>query len=188
MSCWRIADEMPTKLVVTAAIERFANGPANPAQVERITTYLADRNWFTHAADLRVAIANEAQWKLMELPIRLKLALEEVLGEWDTLQPAPETSSIGVPVAQAVANGSYSASYAWVCVSCGTENQFEDSFCVTCCEHYSISVPDAGAPSAPEFDASMAVPLDVGCSAADLPTPYIASSAMPLPPAPAEYY
>ncbi|KDO19383.1 hypothetical protein SPRG_15473 [Saprolegnia parasitica CBS 223.65] len=150
MSCWRIADDVPTALVVSAAIERFANGPANPTQVERITTYLADRNWFTHAADLRVAIANEAQWKLMELPIRLKLALEEVLCEWDTVPPET-SSSIGVPVAQTVANnGSYSASYDWVCVACGTENRFEDSFCVTCCEHYSVSVPDAGAPSAPE--------------------------------------
>ncbi|KDO25133.1 hypothetical protein SPRG_09281 [Saprolegnia parasitica CBS 223.65] len=118
----------------------------------------------------------------MELPIRLKLALEEVLCEWDTFPPET-SSSIGVPVAQTVANnGSYSASYDWVCVACGTENRFEDSFCVTCCEHYSVSVPDAGAPSAPEFDASMAMPLDADCNAVELSLPDSAPQPPPRQP------
>ncbi|OQR85246.1 hypothetical protein ACHHYP_12050 [Achlya hypogyna] len=181
MSCWRIADDVATAVVVTAAIERFAKGPANPRQVESITA----RNWFTCASDLRVAIQNEAQWKTMELPIRLKLALEEVLGEWDAVVAYGVAANVGVPIAATCPDTAYYeataavygevAMYTWVCIKCSFENAYEDSFCGVCYEHYSVSVTETSDYSPTDAVTNMC------------PLPCSIDNSLP-PPVPAEYY
>ncbi|KAG9400776.1 hypothetical protein AC1031_010214 [Aphanomyces cochlioides] len=148
MSTWRIPDDETTRNAVATAIQRI--GSSVPmAQVQHITQYLTEQQWFMTARDLRVALSNSAQWTALEIPARLKLALEEVLQEWD---PPPTTDDASVGYTEATTGSDVGS---WVCVRCQYENRYEDSFCIVCYEHYSVSVPSESsfvAPSAPEFD------------------------------------
>ncbi|OQS07882.1 hypothetical protein THRCLA_20039 [Thraustotheca clavata] len=148
MSCWRIKDDVGTASVVSIALERIAKSPLNQYQIDQFTRYLSDVNWLSTAADLRVVIASEAEWLRVELPIRLKLTIEQVLGEWDPI------ISVALPIAESCTIEENTQNYSWKCIKCSYVNKYEDSFCEMCYEHYSVSVPQVidMMPSAPEMD------------------------------------
>ncbi|ETV77096.1 hypothetical protein H257_08993 [Aphanomyces astaci] len=164
MSTWRVGDYEATSTVVQLAIQRMGGSAISATQVDHVTQYLAQQNWFTTAADLRVALHNPTQWNSLDIPGRLKLALEEILHEWDPPEEqvhdeCPAGYTVQIPSPSILAERSTGDRHAdddgrWVCIRCSWENQYQDSFCVVCFEHYSVSVVLQApvAPSAPDFD------------------------------------
>ncbi|KAF0685334.1 Aste57867_22754 [Aphanomyces stellatus] len=189
-STWRLADEVPTDQVIGVAILRMGTTVASAAHVAQISHYLTDQQWLVSAADLRVALHHPTQWTALDIPARLKLAMQEVLDEWD---PAPLPSGpINDMALECIPPSPQHAVLedgSWLCVQCQFRNTYQDSFCTVCFEHYSVSVPmeSPTAPSAPDFnddsDVEIVCAFPVAAEAVCSLMPY-PSLEMP-PPAPA---
>ncbi|TMW62127.1 hypothetical protein Poli38472_009620 [Pythium oligandrum] len=76
----KVAESASTTKVVWAAATRIGKAD-NASEVHRICDYLISKHWFQTAGDLRVARANTTEWHALEVPARLKIAIQEVLDE-----------------------------------------------------------------------------------------------------------
>ncbi|DAZ99754.1 TPA: LOW QUALITY PROTEIN: hypothetical protein N0F65_003541 [Lagenidium giganteum] len=80
-----VKDDESTAQVVWLAAERIGKGTmtAQTEQLQRICDYLITTHWFQTAGDLRVALQNVHEWHQLEVPARLKIAIQEVLDEYN---------------------------------------------------------------------------------------------------------
>ncbi|KAL4167112.1 hypothetical protein KRP22_012599 [Phytophthora ramorum] len=85
---WVVADETPTASVVWMAAEQIGKAQSHE-QLQKICDYLVSKHWFQTAGDLRSARRETAEWQVLEVPGRLKLAIQQVLD-----QTAPHLESV----------------------------------------------------------------------------------------------
>ncbi|EGZ07665.1 hypothetical protein PHYSODRAFT_528227 [Phytophthora sojae] len=77
---WVVAENTPTATVVWMAAELIGKAQ-NHEQLQRICDYLVNKHWFQTAADLRSARRETTEWQALEVPGRLKLAIQQVLDQ-----------------------------------------------------------------------------------------------------------
>ncbi|GLE00923.1 hypothetical protein PINS_up009720 [Pythium insidiosum] len=75
-----IRDDVPTSDVVWQAATRIGK-TGNTAEIHRLTEYLVGKHWFQNAGDLRAARQATQEWQALEVPARLKIAIQELLDE-----------------------------------------------------------------------------------------------------------
>ncbi|KAL3669166.1 hypothetical protein V7S43_005550 [Phytophthora oleae] len=80
MSSWVVTDETPTASVVWMAAEQIGKAQ-NHEQLQKICDYLVNKHWFQTAGDLRSARRETTEWQALEVPGRLKLAIQQVLDQ-----------------------------------------------------------------------------------------------------------
>eukprot|EP00644_Phytophthora_capsici_P016500 jgi/Phyca11/123901/e_gw1.52.186.1 len=80
MSSWAVTDETPTDSVVWMAAEHVGKAPSHE-QLQKICDYLVNKHWFQTAGDLRSARQETTEWQALEVPGRLKLAIQQVLDQ-----------------------------------------------------------------------------------------------------------
>ncbi|ETV93647.1 hypothetical protein H310_12417 [Aphanomyces invadans] len=206
MTTWRVADDDPTAAVVQLAIQRMGSATStgiSTSQIDHVVSYMTGQHWLATAADLRVALNNPTQWTALEVPVRLKLALEEVLQEWDTIQEVYPSAKweqaavyTGESAGEAVPNeisgmdkdgdaSVESTDGSWRCLRCTYQNQYQDSFCVVCYEHYSVSVVLEApvTPTAPDFDAIVCA-MPIAEEIPPVPPMHSLGDVSPTPPPP----
>ncbi|KAE9231727.1 hypothetical protein PF004_g10126 [Phytophthora fragariae] len=77
---WVVTEDTPTATVVWMAAEQIGKAQ-NHEQLQKICDYLVNKNWFQTAADLRSARRETTEWQALEVPGRLKLAIQQVLDQ-----------------------------------------------------------------------------------------------------------
>ncbi|KAF4043733.1 hypothetical protein GN244_ATG04047 [Phytophthora infestans] len=80
MSSWVVVDDTPTATVVWMAAEQIGKAK-NHEQLQKICDYLVNKHWFQTAGDLRSARQEAIEWQALEVPGRLKLAIQQVLDQ-----------------------------------------------------------------------------------------------------------
>ncbi|KAG2773703.1 hypothetical protein JG687_00005116 [Phytophthora cactorum] len=103
MSSWVVTDDTPTATVVWMAAEQIGK-TQNHEQLQKICDYLVNKHWFQTAGDLRSARQEATEWQALEVPGRLKLAIQQVLDR-------------STPHHESVSNYGYEEYYAAVCPS-----------------------------------------------------------------------
>lgn len=96
----KFSDDVATSEVVWAAAERIGKS-SNVQDITRIIEYLVSKHWVQTAGDLRIARQSTSEWQSLEVPARLKIAIQEVLDlvldvKTSPAKPVPATSSHGV--------------------------------------------------------------------------------------------
>ncbi|KAG6622757.1 uncharacterized protein IUM83_09084 [Phytophthora cinnamomi] len=87
---WVVTEDTPTATVVWMAAEQIGKAQ-NHEQLQKICDYLVNKHWFQTAGDLRSARREAAEWQALEVPGRLKLAIQQVLDQTTPHQEALST-------------------------------------------------------------------------------------------------
>ncbi|ETL46840.1 hypothetical protein L916_03347 [Phytophthora nicotianae] len=88
MSTWVVTDDTPTATVVWMAAEQIGKAQ-NHEQLQKICDYLVNKHWFQTAGDLRSARHETIEWQALEVPGRLKLAIQQVLDQSTVHESVP---------------------------------------------------------------------------------------------------